>query len=577
MDKKVDGVKQEVKKDRYPYYNKLALRSAMIYMVVSALWIIFSDRLLLTDPATALYVSTAKGWLYTLVVGVFFYIIITRELNRRSRVEKQRQQTEDKYRSLVELAVDGIMIGSHEGVVTDVNELMCRITGMKSAELIGKHIEMLPFTHDSLHEHPFRFDLLNKGEIVECERVFVRSDGATVDVEMRSKMMPDGSYQSIYRDVTKRKLAERQTIEVKTRDEAILNSIGDAVFACDVNGIILLFNRVAEEISGTPAQEAIGRHYSQVLSFVRELDGMPGNDFIADALTNNKTTEMANHTMLARKDGQLVPVADSAAPVKDSRGDLFGCVVVFRDVTRDRRIDKAKTEFVSLASHQLRTPLSAINWYTEAILSESVGTLTPKQRQYNQEVYHASKRMVELVNALLNVSRIELGTFVVEPKEIDMFETAQECLKDLSLQIAKKELSVEQDFDPQLSKVQMDPKLLAIIFQNFLSNSFKYSNVGGKITLAIKKVGDMVQISVADDGIGIPESEQPQIFSKMFRADNAKTIDPDGTGLGLYLVKEIVEKVGGKAWFESGEGKGAVFYASLPLKKFSAPRADINQ
>jgi PAS domain S-box-containing protein len=366
-------------------------------------------------------------------------------------------------------------------------------------------------------------------------------------------------------DISDRKRAEALVEEIKTRDEAILNSIGDAVFACDKDGIILLFNQMAADMTGIPIKEAIGHHYRDTITFIKESNGKPCDDCIAKAIKSHVITKMANHVMLVRQDGSRIPVADSAAPIKDAAGDVMGCVVVFHDVTRERQIDKAKTEFVSLASHQLRTPLSTINWYVEMLLSLDVGQLTTKQRQYSEEVYHASQRMVNLVNSLLNVSRLELGTLAVDPELVDITKIAATCLKDLRPLILKKKLAVTEKYDKKIAKVKADPKLLAMIFENFLSNSVKYTNPGGKIELTITENKEGVRIAVTDNGIGIPQCQQAEICTKLFRADNAKQLDPDGTGLGLYIVREIVNYTGGQIGFTSHEGKGSTFYANLPL------------
>lgn len=159
----------------------------------------------------------------------------------------------------------------------------------------------------------------------------------------------------------------------KIKGEAILASIGDAVIACNKDGQIILFNTVAEALSGFSAGEIIGQHYSQSLKFIRETDEKPSNDFIADAIKTDQKTEMAGNTLLVTKDGNKIPVSDSAAPVRDVKGIIIGCVVVFRDVTREREIDKAKTEFVSLASHELRTPLTAIDGIVSMIIEGEYG------------------------------------------------------------------------------------------------------------------------------------------------------------------------------------------------------------
>lgn len=328
----------------------------------------------------------------------------------------------------------------------------------------------------------------------------------------------------------------------------------------------MLFNSVAETLTGFSVTEVIGHHYSQSLKLVKESDGKPGNDFITDAIKTGQKAKMANHTLLVTKDGRKIPVADSAAPVKNAQGEIMGCVVVFRDVTHEREVDRVKTEFVSLASHQLRTPLSTINWYAEMLLSGDAGQVNENQKKYLEEAYKASKRMVELVNALLNVSRLEMGTFVVEPEPTDIVEVAKACAKELKLQISEKKLVIREKYDPGIPSISADPKLLAIVFGNLLSNAVKYTPKGGSIKLSISKANGQLSIVVADTGYGIPKNQQDKIFTKLFRADNIREQDTEGTGLGLYIVKAIIDHSGGKIWFESEVNKGTTFYVTLPLE-----------
>jgi len=262
----------------------------------------------------------------------------------------------------------------------------------------------------------------------------------------------------------------------------------------------------------------------------------------------------------------MVPVADSAAPLKDFKGKAVGCVIVFRDVTKERDIDKAKTEFVSLASHQLRTPLSSINWYTEMMLSGDAGKINKEQKEYLEEVYAGSKRMVNLVNALLNVSRIELGTFAVDPESVDFRKVAKSVLSELSPEISRKGIKVSAKIEEKLPFITADPKLVRIIFQNLLSNAIKYTKEKGSVNLALKKGKKDILLKVSDSGIGIPAGQQKNIFTKLFRADNARVGDTEGTGLGLYIVKAIIDHSGGEIKFFSEEGKGTTFNVRIPLK-----------
>ena len=370
-------------------------------------------------------------------------------------------------------------------------------------------------------------------------------------------------------------VAKNQLEEAKAKDEAILASIGDAVMACDKDGRVMLFNGVAQALTGFSREELIGNHYGRFLTFIKESDGKPGNDFIAEAITTGKPSQMANHTMLIRKDGRKIPVADSAAPIKDAQGNLVGCVVVFRDVTHEREVDKAKTEFVSLASHQLRTPLSTVNWYAEMLLAGDAGKINKEQKKYLDEIYTGNQRMVELVNALLNVSRLELGTFVIEPEPADIAKLARSVMDEQKPAIDEKKIHLKPSVADNVPIIQADTKLLRMVFQNLLSNSVKYTPEGGTIEFAIWKVKkgeqinvktateDSIAIKVADTGYGIPKDQQDKIFTKFFRADNVASRKIDGSGLGLYIVKTIVEKMGGKIWFESSEHKGTAFFTEF--------------
>jgi PAS domain S-box-containing protein len=372
------------------------------------------------------------------------------------------------------------------------------------------------------------------------------------------------------------------------KDEAVLSSIGDAVFAVDMHGKITLFNPSASQISGFSKDEAIGRHYHDILKFILEKDGSRHDSFITQALSGFMSS-MKNHTLLIRKDGSKVPVADSAAPIRDAKGKLLGAIIVFRDVTRENELDRAKSEFVSLASHQLRTPLSAIGWYSEMLLNGDAGKLTKEQKEQVTEIYEGNQRMVELVNSLLNVSRLEVGKLQNDAEPTSLTDILHSLQQELKPSITAKEMKLESHIDEALPKITADPKLLRMIVQNLMSNAVKYTPEKGKVTVTLRSVtaesadlhslnlkqplSKYVLLKVTDTGYGIPESQHGKIFQKMFRADNVRALDVEGTGLGLYIVREVVQKLGGKIWFESEEGKGTTFTVVLPfVTKSTVPK-----
>lgn len=383
-------------------------------------------------------------------------------------------------------------------------------------------------------------------------------------------------------DVTRERTATELLMEARDKDEAILASIGDAVMACDKNGLVVLFNRSAEVLTGYNAREVMGKRYNLALKFVRERDEKPSSDFIAEAIKTGHKTEMTNHTLLIRKDNSKIPVADSAAPIRSASGVLAGCVVVFRDVSHEREIDVAKTEFVSLAAHQLKNPPTAIKWLTEILLEDSEKNLTTTQKEQLGSVRLKNEQMISLINRLLDVSRIELGTFSVAPSLVDINLLVREVVKELGLVIKTKSLRVIEKYSETKLKISTDPNLLRMIIQNLLTNSVNYTPEKGRINIEVllKRKGEsfgqktmaqnFVGFKFADTGYGIPKHQQSKIFTKLFRADNAKEKFANGTGLGLYIVKSIISKLGGDIWFESQENKGTIFFVVIPASGVKA-------
>lgn len=232
-------------------------------------------------------------------------------------------------------------------------------------------------------------------------------------------------------------------------------------------------------------------------------------------------------------------------------------------LARSKELDKAKTEFVGLASHQLRTPLTSVSWYAEMLISGDVGELNKKQKEYLGEIYDGNHRMIDLVDDLLNTSRIDMGTLKVKPQPVNLVEVMENILSEFLPEVEEKKTIVEKKFSRNLPAISLDPELLGIVFQNIISNAVKYASPGGKISVEIRKQDAQILVKIADNGWGIPAAQQKKIFTKLFRADNVRKRDTEGTGLGLYIAKAIVKKSGGKIWFESKEGKGTTFYITF--------------
>ncbi len=215
-----------------------------------------------------------------------------------------------------------------------------------------------------------------------------------------------------------------------------------------------------------------------------------------------------------------------------------------------------------MVAHQLRSSLSAANWYLEMLLDEQGGQLTAEQREYLDELRSAHQRMTELVDTLLNMAKIEMGTLQVGSEAVDLKKTIERLKGMFTPQLKDKKLELVLDLPKGPLVVQSDAKLVYVILENLLSNAIKYTPTEGLISLKVEHAGK-TKITVTDTGFGIPKAEQASIFNRFFRAANAKQQQSDGNGLGLYVTKNLVDKLGGKIWFESEENKGTKFFVEL--------------
>lgn len=359
----------------------------------------------------------------------------------------------------------------------------------------------------------------------------------------------------------KHRKAEMALRESEEKLRSIFFSCPDAICITDLNGKIIDCNQACLAMSGlSTKKEIIGK---SAFNWIVPRDRQKAKRNMLKTLTQGFVKNLEYN--LLTKNGHEFPIELSASLVRDSSGKPFAFMAIIKDITERKKIDQAKTEFVSLASHQLRTPLTTINWYTELLLTGDIGKVDGEQKKYLKEIHTSNQRLVKLVNSLLNVSRIDVGSFSIEPEPVNFTEIADSVLSDLLPKIKQKGLIIKNNYSKALPKISADPKLVQIILQNLLSNAVKYTSVRGRINIAIKKEKSDVLIKVSDTGFGIPKNQQSKIFTKFFRADNAKEKDPDGTGLGLYITKSIIEKSGGKIWFESEEEKGTTFYVKIPL------------
>lgn len=349
----------------------------------------------------------------------------------------------------------------------------------------------------------------------------------------------------------------------KAKTESIINSIPDAIVASSRDGNIFMINKAAEQMFEIPSEELMGKFLDTIYPLT-ELKRNPQYDIVPtqEALKGKIETQEFDFRMIQSK--TTISVQNVASPIY-LKGEIIGAIDVFRDITREKEVDRAQKEFVSLASHQLRTPITSINWNAEILVSdlEAQGEL----QEYAQEILRENRRMQRLVNALLNLSRIDLGSVKFVLDTIQVKEFIDNLVQSLNIEMEQHGTQVVVNIDEDLTIVN-DPVHIDVIFTNLISNAIKYTpEQNGEVEVtAWQTDGNTVLFKVQDNGLGIPQDEQSQIFSRLFRAHNAKETDTDGNGLGLYIVKQLVDTMEGEIWFESKKNQGTKFFLSVPRK-----------
>lgn len=372
---------------------------------------------------------------------------------------------------------------------------------------------------------------------------------------------------------------EEKLAEEKNNLQAILASMNEPLFVADQNRNILMFNRAFERLAELSGDAILKyRHIDQIIKIQQNGAEMPLESRpTVTVLKTGRSVSLGieDNIGLITLSGKRISVALQVSPLIRENVTV-GTVVVIRDISREKQLDEAKTGFISVASHQLRTPLTSMRWFSEMLMNGDAGPITDEQKHFVERVYQGTDRMIALVNLLLQIARVEAGRLKVEPVPLDLKSTTQGVVLTLrnSLENKKQKVEVKTEPDP-LPLIPADQEVIWQCIQNLLSNANRYGPENSTISVSIIQKDGMIQYSVKDTGIGIPKEQQARIFEKFFRAENALKAVPEGSGLGLSLVKSLVEGWGGKVWFETEEGKGTTFFFTIPLTGMKAREGEV--
>jgi signal transduction histidine kinase len=348
----------------------------------------------------------------------------------------------------------------------------------------------------------------------------------------------------------------RRTEEEKEKTLSIITNFADGLMFFDSNDRLALANSQIELYFGASKEDikqVIGKRmadFSGIASF-KPLAGLLGG-----ALKKVSRKEL----FLSEKSVLEV----SSLEVTGQRGKI-GMLVIVHDISREKMVEKMKTEFVSIAAHQLRTPISAIKWTLRMVLDGDLGPITEEQRDFLEKTYKSNERMINLINDLLNVTRIEEGRHLYSLVVASMEELVHSLIGPYSDIAKQKNITINFDGPTEIvPQVKIDVEKMKLVVSNLIENALKYTPAGGGIFVSVGQEGGNAKVMVRDTGMGILEEQKDRIFTKYFRGSNAIRMETEGTGLGLFISKNIVETHGGKIWFVSQEGEGTTFSFVLP-------------
>lgn len=361
----------------------------------------------------------------------------------------------------------------------------------------------------------------------------------------------------------------RSNLEVKierNKLKSIIVNLRDGVVAYDPNFKILVFNRAAEEIFNLKSQEIIGQYFSPEKAKEPRLKLFSQVIFssLAPFIVRKSDPGVYPQITDISFDEPKIELRVSTDKLIDSDGQLLGFVKLIRDRTREVELMRSKTEFIAIASHQLRTPLTAVHWALESLSKQS---LAEDQKELANTAFQATEILLKIVNDLLDVSKIEDGRFGYKFESVNILDFIEEIVA--GVQDLAKQFGIKLYFqkpEEQSIIVSIDSQKLGIVLFNLLDNAIRYNVANGQAIVAIEHIKNKpyIQISVKDTGIGIPADQINKLFAKFFRAENVTKFAPGGSGLGLYIAKNIIKRHGGEIWAESELNRGTVFYFTLP-------------
>jgi PAS domain S-box-containing protein len=527
---------------------------------------------------------------------------VARDVTERKRTAALLAAQQEWFRVTLASIGDGIIACDPEGRVTYMNPVAETLTGWSNDHSQGRAFaDVFHIVNETTRQrvdNPVEL-VIRSGRILGLgnHTVLISRDGIERPIADSAAPILDDTGRVlgvvlVFRDFTEQRRAQEAIAEQREWFETTLESIGDAVIATDARGRIVFMNPVAEHLTGWRMDAARDRMCTEVFNIVNEKTLHAVENPVKRVLQEGVVVGLANHTLLIATDGTERPIEDSGAPIRDREGRIVGVVLVFRDVTERRRAEvereavasererllaaertaraeaeranRLKDDFVAMVSHELRTPLNAILGWTELMLKRHDDAALAAR---GLEIVARNTRLqTQLISDLLDVSRIVSGRLRLDMQSVHLATMIEGAIETVEHTAVAKGVFIDRQLDSAIGPMAGDPGRLQQVVWNLLSNALKFTPKGGRVRVVLRRTGSQAEIVVEDNGVGIRPDFLPHVFDRFQQADASRARRFGGLGLGLSIVKNLVQFHGGAVRAESeGEGRGARFTITLPL------------
>jgi PAS domain S-box-containing protein len=471
-------------------------------------------------------------------------------------------------------------------IFLEVNPAFEELTGLARVSILGKRVtEVLPGIEHS------EFDWIGTygrvavtGEPIAFEQ---RAEALDKWYQVRAYSPSPGHFATIFEDITQRKSAEldrEKLLQSLTESEraarlhleqvesnrrllqSVLDNMVDGVYVCAPDGRIALVNEPGISLFGLSDRKEVLVPLADLAEKLRlrHSDGTPKRpDQLAASLAlNGETVALVDEVFLDPRTGRDVFIRTSASPIQDEAGRVSGAVAVVRDITKLKELEREKEQFVAVAAHELKTPVAIMKGYAQTLVRKA-DDVPPERRRMVEAIERGADRIDRIVEELLDISRLHGGHLELQMERLDLSELLIQVSGGMSMTTSRHLLRVDA---PSPLMVRGDRGRLEQVLVNLIDNAIRYSPAGGNVEIAARENGGGAVVSVTDHGVGIPMEQQPRVFERFYRAHTGTPYDYGGMGVALYISREIIQRHGGRMWFESREEDGSTFHFSLPLE-----------